>query len=160
VRAEDLGTLSDVLFYLERCGVKKDEAAAIIERVFCWGVSAAMARQEFRPLPADAPELDPAQSAQLSLLTKPPPKKKKTNGAVMVKRSIPDDFLLNDSRSQYATERGFSGQQTREMFDEFRDWYRKTGKRWSDWEAVWRDWVRRQIGKINDRTDPIDRRLS
>lgn len=150
----DLGTFSDVLFYLENRGIEKDSAREIVTTVFGWGINAAMDRlRPTRPVPCDMPA---GSAEQLAAIEPPPPRpaKKKTSRPAMVQRRIPNDFALNDERAAYAKSRGFRDSQVVEMMEEFIGYYRKTGKPWADWDAVWQGWVRRQVERMNQHRGP------
>jgi hypothetical protein len=135
---------------MEKHGIAKDDAASIATTLFQWGVSAAMERLRMPPpIPADAPPVDVGQLALIE-----PAKPAKPKRPAMAKRRIPDDFTLTVERADYARKRGFKERLIDEMFEDFRNYYLKTGKCWSDWDAVWRTWVGNQVKRFNNGGGP------
>jgi hypothetical protein len=140
----DLGTFSDVMFYLEQKGVGKDAARDIVTRVFMWGIAAAMDRlRPTRPLPADVPPVTPEQ---LSLIAEPPaPKPAKPPKPKQVARTFPEDFTLTEPLIVFAANRGFNPIETQRMWERFRDRNMAKGEKYADWNAAWRTWVNNQV---------------
>jgi hypothetical protein len=60
------------------------------------------------------------------------------------KRALPSDFVLTPALREFAVAKGFSGD-VDSLFDACCDHYRGNGKKWVDWSAVWRNWVRREM---------------
>lgn len=140
----ELGTFSDVLFYLERAGIDKDRAREIVTQVFCWGVDAAMVRlRHAKPAPADAPETAP----QLTLVetTAPAkaakPKREPSKGL----HRMPSDFALTDDMKCFAAERAFPPAAINAMWLKFTNHYSANGQTAVDWKAKWRTWVMRTV---------------
>jgi hypothetical protein len=162
MQLEDLGNFSDVLFYLERQGIDKDNAREIVTRVFGWGISAAFDRMRpTRPTPLDAPQLE-----QLSLI-EAPPKPKPPKEPRQIACPWPEDFKMGDVQIKFAAERGFSLSDTQRMWERFRDRNIAKGEKYvgqRGWEAAWRTWVNNQVEFRNRdsnqrKPDHIDGRL-
>jgi hypothetical protein len=62
----------------------------------------------------------------------------------MVKVPLPADFRLTKSMTEYCTREPFHFTlgDVRAMFDDFVDYYRRTGAKWQHWGLVWKKWVR------------------
>lgn len=54
----------------------------------------------------------------------------------------PDDLTLDDQNLEYAIGQGYSEVRARQMWEEFRDSAHANGRRYADWRAAWRTWVR------------------
>lgn len=138
---------------MEKAGIAKDDAAKIASTLFQWGVSAAFERvRTTPPAPSDLPEvvagMELFDNGEKQKATKP------RRAPAMAKRRIPDDFTLTPERAAYAKGRGFKDAAVTEMFEDFRNYYLKTGKCWSDWDAVWRTWVGNQVKRFNNGAGP------
>lgn len=84
---------------------------------------------------------------QLSPQTSVPDEKKRSSGAARAKR-LPADWFLPKSWGEWALQNrpGITQEQIRLMADTFKDyWIAKAGSSAAklDWEATWRNWVRR-----------------
>ncbi len=142
--AEEIGSFSDVLLYMERHGIAKEAASTIATQLFQWGVSAAMDRlRPTRPAPNDLPEL-PAQPAlfeEPAKVAKPAkPKEPKK-----VAHTWPEGFCLEEPMIAFARERGFQAHEIQRMWERFRDRNQARGEKYADWKAAWRTWVGNQV---------------
>jgi len=66
----------------------------------------------------------------------PPPAKPKR------KQPLPDDFAVTDAMRSWFTEQGF-GFALQGEHERFCDYWRGRGEPMKDWEAVWRNWMRK-----------------
>lgn len=154
-----MGTFSDILFFMEKHGIARDDAASIASQLFQWGVAAAMERwRPSLPAPSDLPQVVEGMTLyengeNVGTVVSP----KKRSKPAMVKRRIPNDFALTDDLINFAKERGFAEQRIKKMFEDFTNYYRASGKTWSDWNAVWRTWVNRERDRIAERSGPDSR---
>jgi len=82
-----------------------------------------------------------------------PDKKKKTK---KTKKRIPNDFDLTEKRIQFAEEKGINGNRVRNVFDHFRDHHKAKGSTFADWDAAWRNWVRKEI-EFNSQEDVYEK---
>lgn len=80
------------------------------------------------------------------------PKKQKDvdeNGDPMwrfkVKTPIPSDIRLTRRLKQYALDKGFTATSVQPVWDEFVNYYQRSGTKWVDWCAVWQKWVRTEL---------------
>lgn len=154
MRAGEVGTFSDVLFYLEHKGVEKDEARDIVTRVFGWGVEAAMVRmRQPSPVPADAPKAEAVPAGQLSLIDAPG--RRKPPAPRKVPHSFPESFTLEEDMRLFARDRGFDPPSIERMWERFRDRNQARGEMYADWKAAWRTWVNNQVEfRRRDQRDP------
>jgi len=89
----------------------------------------------------------------LALATKKPRSKKETDqfGEPTFnferKVAIPNDIKLTRRMRDYALEKGFNATQIAPMWENFTNYYRRTGTKWKDWYAVWQKWVRTDIDR-------------
>ena len=83
-----------------------------------------------------APARDPAPREPSSEIPKPPPAKPKR------KQPLPDDFAVTDAMRSWFAEQGF-GFALQGEHERFCDYWRGRGEPMKDWEAVWRNWMRK-----------------
>jgi hypothetical protein len=64
----------------------------------------------------------------------------------MAKRGtpMPEDFVLNNSRSDFAYQKGL-GMVMGEEWEAFVDYHKMHGSTFCDWDAAWRTWIRNAI---------------
>jgi hypothetical protein len=57
--------------------------------------------------------------------------------------AIPAGFNLTPEMLAYAESKGWGGNRARDEFERFADHHRQKGNAFADWQAAWRNWVRR-----------------
>jgi hypothetical protein len=82
-------------------------------------------------------------STPAEALPLPQVKKKKSTARKGRATPLPNDFTLTPVMREFAVNKGIADSEG--LFERFCDHWRGNGKKWVDWVAVWRNWVRREI---------------
>ncbi len=60
-----------------------------------------------------------------------------------IKVPIPDDIILTDRMKKYVIKQGCNnGKHSENLFEDFKNHFHKSGKKWQDWTATFYTWVR------------------
>lgn len=147
MKAEDVGNLSDALFFIEQLGASKLDAKTVVLKIYYAGMGACLDQlRDDRPFPADLSHLvaQASPAAEIEL-----PKGKKAPKKAL--HRIPSDMILTDELRQFAKERAFSANEIESMWVKFFNHYLANGDTAVDWKAKWRTWVMRGVDyKIRD----------
>lgn len=68
-----------------------------------------------------------------------------------VKMPIPPNFRMTKRMKQYALNKGFTATSVNPVWDEFVNYYKRTGTKWMDWYAVWQKWLRTELQRRAER---------
>ena len=69
--------------------------------------------------------------------------------------SLQSDFELKDKHKKWAIEKGYNDLDLNYVTEKFIDHYLGTGEARKDWDAVWRNWVRRERKICGSATETV-----
>ena len=75
----------------------------------------------------------------------------KTKQPARAKKSQLGDWTPGPSGAQYAKDKGLTHEQTKAEWEKFSDHHRQHGNKFQDWDAAWRNWVRRSLEYASQR---------
>jgi hypothetical protein len=78
---------------------------------------------------------------------------KEEKGGRARRHTLPHDFILSDSRKEFASKQGLNGN-IETVFSQFCDHHSSKGSVMLDWDAAWRTWVRNEI-KFSSGRKPV-----
>jgi len=71
-------------------------------------------------------------------------------------RSLPPDFTIPDDLKTWATSKGLTEKEIENETDKFKDHHKSKGNTFKDWDAAWKNWIRKAIEYRGGPRKPTD----
>ena len=82
------------------------------------------------------------------------------NRTIKNKNKMQPDWMPTTSMIEFAHANGFNARRVQDEADRFRDYWIGTGKPMADWEATWRNWIRRNNSIQGSRSNGVRQSVS